>query len=461
VKPGERWLENAGEPGAQALRQALDEARGRPEQDAFARQRVWPRVQAPWWDRSGRVVSAAEHRGGWLPPLLAGAGIAIAAAVAVLVSGGWLRSGGPVVVADPDPRSAPSFQAIPSPPPAVPLTTGPGERTSRRLARGVDAELRPRTALLPGDLQTPPEVRVGRVRFSVPHQPPGQRYSVRAGAYRVVVLGTVFDVAVEEEGVTVEVTTGTVEVQEAATDRPLQRLSAGSSWSSRPNDPPPGAEPVRPDPVRRMIRPVRKPAARRAAQALEPASASADPGRDLARYRRIVEAGGPMAEVALYRIGEIQQWDLGDLRGAAATWERYRSRHPRGLARIEADLSLIDALVHLGESAHALEEARAFLDRYPRSERRAEIARVAGDLARKAGDCAAAVGFYGRALDSQPAAADEEDALFYRGHCLTSLQDARSAEALRAYLARYPLGRHAVQAQQLLRAPPADRAGGR
>ncbi len=460
---GKRWLDDAQQPGARALRQALDEAR-EPESDAFASQRVWSRVQAPWWDRSGRVVSPADHRGGgWLVPLLAGAGIAIAATVAVLVSGGWPRTAGPTLAADPGSPTAPAIQVVALPSPAVPLTTGPDERTSRRLARGVDAELRPRTALLPGDDQTPPEVRVGRVRFSVPHQPPGQRYSVRAGAYRVVVLGTVFDVAVEEDGVSVQVERGTVQVQEAATDRVLQRLSAGSSWSSAPGGPPPSdAERARPDPVRRVMRPVRRPPTRQTASALElPAATAADPQRALAAYRKIADGDGPMAEVALYRIGEIQQWQLGDLRGAAATWERYREQHPRGMARMEADLSLIDALVHLDEPARAVQEARSFLDRYPHSERRAEVARVAGDLARQADDCRAAVDFYRLALDSRPVTADADDALFYQARCLTGLRDARSTELMRAYLARFPLGRHAVQAQQLLRAPPADRAAGR
>ena len=99
---------------------------------------------------------------------------------------------------------------------------------------------------------SPPEVKVGRVRFSVPHQPPGQRFSVRAGAFQVVVLGTVFDVAVEEAGVSVAVASGTVEVHETASDRLVQRLPAGASWSSEPAAGPPA---VRPPPPRRAVRP--------------------------------------------------------------------------------------------------------------------------------------------------------------------------------------------------------------
>ena len=161
-----------------ALRQALDEARPGPEGGRFARQRVWGRVQSPWWDGSGKLFAARRRRGlgRWLAPLLAGAGVASVAAVGAGDVSGGLRAAAPtrtrarrragpvgVGVGDRDPAAAA----------ASPLTTGPGERVRHRLARGVDVELRPRTAVLPGDAQTPPEVRVGRVRFSVPHQPPG------------------------------------------------------------------------------------------------------------------------------------------------------------------------------------------------------------------------------------------------------------------------------------------------
>jgi ferric-dicitrate binding protein FerR (iron transport regulator) len=255
------WLGGAANAGARALRQALEEARARPDEDAFARERVWPRVEAPWWDRSGKLVAPAGSGGGWLAPLLAGAGVAIAAATAALMSASWLRSGEMAVVARPGPwadRAALPISPLPSA--AVPLTTGPDERIRHRLARGVEVELRPRTALVPGDAERPPEVRVGRVRFSVPHQLlPGRRYRVRAGAYQIVVLGTTFDVAVESSGVSVEVESGTVEVQEVATDRVLQRLSAGSSWSSEA--PAPRAAPRRRTRPRRAVRALPRPTA--------------------------------------------------------------------------------------------------------------------------------------------------------------------------------------------------------
>ncbi len=462
-----RWLEETADPGARALRQALDDASPGPGDEAFARQRVWPRVQAPWWDRSGRLASP-RWGGGWLTPLLVGAGVALAATVTVLGSANLLRdrSLATAPAAQPaaaGPRLAPEVIPLPAPPAA--LSTGPGERVRHRLARGVDAELLPRTALVPGEDGSPPEVKVGRVRFSVPHQPPGQRFSVRAGAFRVVVLGTVFDVAVEEAGVSVAVASGTVEVHEVASDRLVQRLPAGASWSSEPAAGPPA---VRPPPPRRAVRPTSRPALRKLAQArpAHPAAARAlarvsldrpaDPVRAIARYQKMVEAGGPAAELALFSIAEIEHRELGDLGRAARSWQRYSERYPEGLLRAEADLWRIEALTGLDDAGLALQAARAFLQRHTDSERRVEIARVAGDLSRHAGDCPAALGFYDLALQGPPISADADDALFYRADCLDRQGDSQAA-AMKAYLGRFPLGRHAVEAQQRLRAPASPR----
>jgi hypothetical protein len=458
MKGAGRWLDDAADPGSRALRQALDDARSSSDDVTFARQRVWPRVQAPWWDGSGKIVGPRDGRGGgWLAPLLAGAGVATVVAVAVLVSAGLLRAPEAPLAVGPAARPAALPDVVPLPPPAIALTTGLNERMRRRLARGVEVELSPRTALMPGDVRVAPEVKVGRVRFSVPHQPPGQRYSVHAGPYRVVVLGTVFDVAIEEAGVSVEVESGTVEVREAASERLLQRLPAGARWSSgRPDV----LDRPRSQPVRSMVRPARKAPPRKLGLARPPPEPRPDdPRRALARYQTLVDGGGPMADVSLYRIGEIEQHELRDLRRAAATWRRYGERYPQGLLRAEADLWLIEALIGLDEQGGALEAAQAFLQRHRDSERRAEVARVAGDLARLAGDCPSALGFYDLALESRPGREDEDDALFYRADCLGQLGDGRATPTLRAYLGRFPLGRHAVQAQQELRGA-GDEPGG-
>jgi hypothetical protein len=328
----------------------------------------------------------------------------------------------------------------------------------------VDAELFARTALVPGDEQAPPEVRVGRVRFSVPEQAPGRRYSVRAGAYEVEVLGTVFDVAVEEDGVRVDVQSGTVAVRDAATGKQLARLTPRLRWQSATGRitevPPPSPRAAGSGELRR--RPA--PGSRRLPAAVSPGSAEArsldEAGelrrrgpdgvrRALALYRRLAAGGGPLAEIAHYEIGVVEDEDLRDARRAVATWERYRVRYPAGLLRTEADLSVIGGLARLGEDRRALDEAVTFLRRHPDSERRAEVARVAGDLARQSGDCRRALALYDQALAGAPAGDDADDASFHRAGCLVALGDGRGLPAVRDYLTRFPLGRHALEAQRL------------
>jgi hypothetical protein len=325
----------------------------------------------------------------------------------------------------------------------------------------VDAELAARTALVPGDDQAPPEVRVGRVRFSVPEQAPGRRYAVRAGPYEVVVLGTVFDVAVEEAGVSVDVQSGTVEVHDASTRQRLAVLSPRKRWSSadgqvRELPAAAAASPASaraPAPVRK--RPPRKVALADAEQARSLDQAGdvrrrGDSRRALSMYQRMADGSGPLAEIAHYEIGVIEDEDLRDPRRAVATWQRYRLRYPKGLLRTEADISVIEALARIGEEKRALDEAVGFLAQHPGSERRAEVARVAGDLARQGGDCRGAIPLYDQTLAARPAREDADDATFHRAACLVALGDGRGLPAARAYLGRFPLGRHALEAQRLL-----------
>ena len=99
-------------------------------------------------------------------------------------------------------------------------------------------------------------------------------------------------------------------------------------------------------------------------------------------------------ERTVYEIGGIYHDQLKQPAKAVAAWDRYRTRYPNGLLRAEADLSVIDTLVSLGEQKRTLGESLAFLKRYPHSERRGEIARVVGDIYRGDGNCGAAMDFY-------------------------------------------------------------------
>ena len=426
-----RWLDHAADPGRRAVRRALDEA-APAGPDELARQRVWAGVHAPW-KRTSRGGSVRR----W--PMLAVIGAAsVATALVGLRVVQHQAARGPVGAPPPASGSAPIESA---------------HGSLHRLAGGVDAQLSPRATLIPGDTAQAPEVRQGRVRFSVPHQPPGQRWAVRAGAYRVVVLGTVFDVAVEHEGVEVSVASGVVQIEEAVSGRRLERVAAGEQWSS---DSAPVPAVVAPPAERGTgsgtgtgtIGKTDAGGPQALAQARE-ARRLGEPRRALAIYGRLVAAGGALAESALYEMGTIEYEDLHDPAAALETWQRYRRRYPEGVLRAEADLSVLEVLPRLGQEGKALDEARAFLRRHPRSERRGEVARVAGDLARTRGDCRAAIELFEIAGQVRSTGHDADDAAFGRAACLHRLQDPRAAEAVAEYLRRFPAGRHAAEAGRL------------
>jgi hypothetical protein len=328
-------------------------------------------------------------------------------------------------------------QVIPLPPTqvAVAITTGP-ERQRHRLTGGVQAELAPHTALLPGDERSAPQVQGGRVRFSVPHQAPGRRYLVRARGYQVAVIGTTFTVGVAD-AVEVAVESGIVQVEDATSGRRLARLERGQRWSSAPA------------PRRVAVPPPTDPAA---TAALDEARRlrQRDPRQALALYQRLAAARGPLAEIALYELGTVEDEHLHEPRRALATWERYRQRYPRGMLRAEADFSLIEVLARLREQARALDEARDFLRRYPESERRGEMAVLAADLARTGGDCTLAVTLYETAARARLPPALADDATFNRAACLAAAGDGRAQGAARDYLARFPGGLHRNEAGRLL-----------
>lgn len=259
MRLGRRWLDEGpgSDPARLALRRALDEADAQLAPSDLDRQRALARIELPW----ARSETARSRGRGlvWL------GGLGLACAAVALFGGFWPGSLGPSgwhVLSQrfahrPTPATAPraasSGDADAAPratAAAVALTTAPGERATHRLPRGVQAELFPRTALVPGTESNAPEVTVGRVRFSVPHQAPGRTYAVHAGGYEVVVLGTVFTVAVEDRGVSVSVESGVVEVREGSSGQTIGRLYRGQGWSSDHAPADDAAASAWPEPVR-------------------------------------------------------------------------------------------------------------------------------------------------------------------------------------------------------------------
>ena len=347
-----------------------------------------------------------------------------------------------------------------------------------------------------------PRIEVGEVRFSVPHRQPGHPFVVRAEGYRVVVVGTRFGINVDSKTdgkadnktdgtkpVAVDVDEGIVEVWDAATQRRLARLTPGESWQSpevaaeAPPEPAavePAPAPSAPAPAistpPRALRHVGKHGAARTlalaspgetARATERATspaeaptaesaaaraalASGDAPRALQLYRALAQGTGPSAENASYEIGKVLNEKLGQPANAVAAWRHYRSANPEGILRAEADVSIIETLARTGDTDEALSEANDFLRRRPDSERRAEIARLAGDLYRARGDCHRALAAYQITLGASRPRDAVEAATFHRAACLVHLGDAGGADAARAYLRAYPGGKFRGEATSLV-----------
>lgn len=460
-----RWLDDAEDPARQALRRGLDESE-RFAHSELRQRRVWARVSDP--ARTFRDTRRAFIRGALVASALTAGAVVIVQRV---------QQDGPTTT------QVAHVESKTSGPEVVPLDvaaaagtvveTQPGERLVRLLPRGARAELSPRTAMAV-DGEGRPELRRGEIRFSVAKNEikTNDRFSVRVASYRVVVAGARFVVKAQAQAITVAVEDGVAEIWNGSH---VVRIGSGETWSSEADQDIVGAE------TRGAAKAGARTGAPRAsrdhAPALAPtaagsseedlrdredlaaaraARAASDPRRALALYEQLATHSGPTAENAMYEIGGIYHDQLKQPAKAIAAWDRYRARFPRGLLRAEADLSVIDTLASLdapGSSdggLRTLNEALAFLKRYPHSERRGEVARVAGDIYRGRKDCRAALDFYRAALNAKIASEDADDASFGQAACLYELRDEGATAALRAYVSERPRGRHARDAARLL-----------
>jgi hypothetical protein len=464
-------LDDAEDPARIALRQGLDEAERFTHSELMQR-RVWARVSDP--ARTRRVTRNAFVRGAILASALTAVTVFAFERVqlstfATLASTPAGRSEAATQAPAANDATKAAALAVVAPAGSV-VETGAGERLVRLLPRGARAELAPRTAVAV-DEQGRPELRRGEVRFQVASNAAAaasgaemQKFSVRVASYKVVVAGARFVVKAEAQSITVAVEDGEAEIWNGSR---VVRIGSGETWSS--DAAPPRAHTGAPRAAHDKA-PALAPAAeanvddqiaeqdRSDLAAARAARAASDPRRALALYEHLAARTGPAAENALYEIGGIYHDQLKQPAKAVAAWDRYRTRYPNGLLRAEADLSVIDTLATLESSGtsetgtRTLNEALAFLKRYPHSERRGEVSRVVGDLYRERGNYRAALDFY-RAVPGAKAGAgaeDADDAAFGMAACLYALRDDGADAALRAYLAQRPHGRHARDTARLL-----------
>ena len=266
------------------------------------------------------------------------------------------------------------------------VRTRTGERARVSLGGGAEAELGENSAIT-WDSQHRPSVEKGTARLSVPHQPPGWRFSVTAGPYVVTVVGTKFEVRVANHAVAVEVTEGVVEVWRGSHST---RLVAGDAWhgplspedsqavsavaapAERPQLERP--QPVAPAPAKNLA------VSSHNLQEAQAAIQAGDEGKAMEILSRTAQGSGPSAENAAYELGRITRYNLNRPRQAVALWDKYRTRFPAGLLRTETDLSIVETLAQMGDVHSALAEAEAFIARHPNSERRLDVQRLAERL---------------------------------------------------------------------------------
>jgi TolA-binding protein len=466
----ERWLEGSPDGSAAhgnvearlALRQALDESE-RFTHSELRQRRVWARVSEP-----RRTTRATRHA------FLRGALVASAVTAALIVGVARFHVLAPLggranVVATATRTPTPGVSDVRAAAGSI-VETRSGERLVRLLPRGARAELSPLTTVaLDGDGR--PELRRGEVRFSVvapataDRTPGAQKFVVSIASYHVVVASSRFVVKSQAQTITVTVEDGVAEIEDGGR---VVRIGSGETWSSvaggrsqsRKSDGDsarahaavarPSHEHASPAPSEAPSLPGEREADRQDLAAARAARAAADPRVALALYEKLASRGGAVAENALYEMGGIYHDQLKQPAKAVAAWDRSRTRYPNGLLRAEADLSVIDTLVSLGDEKRTLGESLAFLKRYPHSERRGEVARVVGDLYRGDGNCPAALQYYRVAQGAKVTPDDADAASFGQAACLYAMRDEGASAALRTYLDQNPRGRHAGDAARLL-----------
>jgi outer membrane protein assembly factor BamD (BamD/ComL family) len=403
-----RWLEECRDDVEQRVREGLDAAAAR--NDDLALRRVWSRLAelVPGAGRNHNGVPRGRVRWGFLLTV-GGLGVGIAA-------GAWLlrplmleaphrwpsalsfttgtsapvtpapQPLAPVIKSEPLPPEAPPA-ATPAPD-GTPMLLGPamvrtGAREGRavRLKSGARVNLRPRTTLIV-DAGQRPFLRRGQARMEVPKQPQGETFSVAAGPYVVVVVGTKFGLSVSRHSVKVDVREGVVQVWRGGR---MTQLGAGASWKG------PVRVGPRPGPRRALARSVSsapKPGTPTSSaqhpldsyQEAHAALARGDSTTAISTLRIAAEGTGPAAENAGLELGKILRDQLYQHRQAIVVWTRYRDRFPNGMLRHEADVNIIETLLMLGDRPAARSEIEMFLRRHPHSERQAEMTKMLSNL---------------------------------------------------------------------------------
>lgn len=255
----------------------------------------------------------------------------------------------------------------------------------------------------------------GAARFEVTPRPE-RLFQVRAGPVSVLVLGTIFSVRHQAQGVAVEVERGRVRV---AWEGGVQLLEAGESgiFPPEPADESPDlveeptTEPLAsaPRPHLRTETPPRPApdltwqelaeqgqfdeawtalqSSGRTPQSMEELLLAADVARltghpgDASRWlRQAVDghSGDPRASVAAFTLGRVLLNQSGQPREAAEAFARARRLSPGGALAEDALAREVEAWFRAGAPEAARQRAEQYLERYPRGRRAGAVRRFGG-----------------------------------------------------------------------------------
>jgi hypothetical protein len=202
------------------------------------------------------------------------------------------------------------------------------------------------------------------MRAQVDPQDPRRPFAVETPHFRIVVVGTRFDVLVECDASSVSVLEGRVRVERNGVE-----VLLGAGESIRSDDYRFGqALPPSPQPRPKVekARSSRLPSTRVCAR--EPELESR-----MHCLERLAAGGGMAAESALYMLGLLARDARAEPRTAIDYWLRHKRRFPAGALAPEAAFAVFETLLTDGSAEEILEASADFERRFPSDPRVAEV----------------------------------------------------------------------------------------
>lgn len=170
-----------------------------------------------------------------------------------------------------------------------------------------------------------------------------------------------------------------------------------------------------------------------------------------AALEQVVREHREHADLALYDLSRLRMTHLGDAPGALAALRSYEAEYPHGPLSQEVELSAIELTLASQDLDEALAQMSRYLTEHGQSERAPQISFLRGNVLRERGDCEHAIKAYRRAAVRPSTGLVADDGMYFTAFCEQQLgRGTAAADTLRAYLRRFPDGRHAAEARAAL-----------